>query len=186
MILVDIILIIVLCVIAVTLRSVGFWLSCIVIFLIFLSSVGYLFIFQNILTNIIRQSLGFAFSFVAVNVYSYIVAEREKTFLRNTFKSYFAPQVLNKILQSPDKLETSEKKVLTVLFSDISGFTSWCSSKGPEEIRSTLNEYFDEMTKIVFKHVGTIDKYIGDGLMVFFGDPFEQPDHALRAIETAI
>jgi adenylate cyclase len=81
---------------------------------------------------------------------------------------------------------SAEKKVLTILFSDIAGFTSWCTTQGPEQVLSTLNEYFDEMTAILFRNEGTIDKFIGDGLMAFFGDPIEQPDHAQRAVRTAI
>tara|TARA_B100001964_G_C14059445_1_gene520697 strand:- start:177 stop:749 length:573 start_codon:yes stop_codon:yes gene_type:complete len=83
-------------------------------------------------------------------------------------------------------LKINEKKVLTILFSDISGFTLWSDTQTPEEIRSTLNEYLEEMSKIVFKYEGTIDKYMGDGLMVFYGDPFEMADQTLCAVKTAI
>ena len=158
-------------------------------FLSFLFSVAFmlwLFFYQNSLMNIIIPSLGFLFSIITVNVYCYLVEEREKAYIRHRFEGYFAPTVLNKILQSSHELETSEKKVLTVLFSDICGFTSWCTTREPEEIRSTLNEYFNEMVKIVFKHEGTVDKFIGDGLMIFFGDPLDQDDHAVRAVKAAV
>jgi adenylate cyclase len=81
---------------------------------------------------------------------------------------------------------SAEKKVVTVLFSDIAGFTAWSTTQAPDAIHATLNEYFEEMTAIVFRHEGTVDKFIGDGLMAFFGDPLAQPDHALRAVRTAI
>jgi adenylate cyclase len=99
---------------------------------------------------------------------------------------YFAPRLMSKILQAQDRLMSAEQKVITVLFSDISGFTSWCSTQPPDAIHRTLNEYFELMTEIVFRHEGTVDKFIGDGLMAFFGDPLSQSDHALRAVRTGI
>lgn len=78
------------------------------------------------------------------------------------------------------------KKDLTVLFSDIVGFTAWSSTKEADEIHRVLNQYFEEMSKIIFAMEGTIDKYMGDGLLAFFGDPKSYPDHALRAVRAAI
>jgi adenylate cyclase len=101
-------------------------------------------------------------------------------------EQYFAPALVSKILKSPDRFMAAERKVVTVLFSDIAGFTSWCSTRGPDEIHDTLNEYFEMMTEIVFRNEGTVDKFIGDGLMAFFGDPIEQSDHAARAVATAV
>lgn len=79
-----------------------------------------------------------------------------------------------------------EQKELSILFSDIVGFSGWSSTQKPEYIRQTLNQYFGEMARIVFKYEGTIDKYLGDGLMVFFGDPISQEDHALRCVRSAV
>ena len=99
---------------------------------------------------------------------------------------YFAPKVMSKILGDRDRFMSAEEKPITILFSDISGFTSWCTTQPPEAIHRTLNEYFERMTEIVFRNEGTIDKFIGDGLMAFFGDPLPQADHALRAVRTGI
>ncbi len=79
-----------------------------------------------------------------------------------------------------------QKKELTILFSDIKSFTTYSSTMKPDEIQKLLNEYFGAMVDIVFKHEGTVDKFIGDGLMVFFGDPEPQADHALRGVLAAI
>ena len=152
----------------------------------FLVFASYLFFYHNILTNIVRPQIGLQLSLILVSVYSYIHELREKTLIRHRFECYFAPSTLNKILKSRDMLKINEKKVLTILFSDISGFTLWSDTQTPEEIRSTLNEYLEEMSKIVFKYEGTIDKYMGDGLMVFYGDPFEMADQTLCAVKTAI
>jgi adenylate cyclase len=119
-------------------------------------------------------------------MYRFFQAEQEKLRFRVRMERYFAPRLMSKILQAPDKLMTAEKKVITVLFSDIAGFTSWCTTQPPDIIHHTLNEYFELMTEIVFRNEGTVDKFIGDGLMAFFGDPLEQPDHALRAVRSGI
>ncbi|MGQ0794117.1 MAG: CHASE2 domain-containing protein [Deltaproteobacteria bacterium] len=182
----DVGLIVFLVLFALRFRAARFSICALLLFVVFAASVVWLFLHQNTLTNAVRPSLGFIFALVSVNAYRYLAEEREKAYLRRMFENYFAPGVLNKILKSPEKLMASERKSLTVLFSDISGFTSWSTTQEPEQIRLTLNEYFDEMAKIVFKHEGTIDKFIGDGLMVFFGDPVHQPDHALRAVRAAI
>jgi adenylate cyclase len=72
------------------------------------------------------------------------------------------------------------------LFSDIKSFTSYSSTMPPDAIQQMLNEYFEAMVEIVFEYQGTVDKFIGDGLMVFFGDPEQQEDHALRCVRAAI
>jgi len=145
-----------------------------------------LFIYAGLLPGLAGPTLGFVFALVAVNSYRFFQAEREKLRVRTRMERYFAPRLMSKILQAQDRLMSAEQKVITVLFSDISGFTSWCSTQPPDAIHRTLNEYFELMTEIVFRHEGTVDKFIGDGLMAFFGDPLSQSDHALRAVRTGI
>jgi len=72
------------------------------------------------------------------------------------------------------------------MFTDIRGFTALSDSMEPEETTSILNEYLDEMTKIIYRLNGTIDKFMGDGIMIFFGDPVPQDDHALRTVRCAL
>lgn len=91
------------------------------------------------------------------------------------------------MVENPEALTTKPtKKEITIMFSDIKSFTTYSSTMTPEEISTTLNEYFEAMTDIVFRYGGTVDKFIGDGLMVFYGAPEPQPDHALRCVEAAI
>lgn len=112
---------------------------------------------------------------------------REKAVLRRSFEAYFPPAVVEKIVAEPEYISArGERKELTILFSDIRNFTSFSSTLDPDHIRRLLNEYFDAMVEIVFRFGGTVDKYIGDGLMVFFGDPEPQADHATRAVRAAI
>jgi adenylate cyclase len=145
-----------------------------------------LFAGAGLMPGLAAPTLGLVFALVAVNGYRFLLAEREKLLVRARMERYFAPRLMAKILRSPDRLMSAEKKVITVLFSDISGFTSWCTTHEPDDIHRTLNEYFEVMTEIIFRHDGTVDKFIGDGLMAFFGDPLDQSDHALRAVRCAV
>src|SRR5271170_5159259 len=91
------------------------------------------------------------------------------------------------MLKDPTKLKLGgEKKVLTVMFSDIRGFTTISEKLTAEQLAKLINEYLTPMTSLVFEHGGTLDKYIGDALMAIFGAPVEQPDHALRCCRTAV
>lgn len=145
-----------------------------------------LFVGPGIMPRLAAPALGLAGAAVGANVWRYRHAERERLAFRLRLERYFAPQLMAKILRSPERLVGAEQKTLTVLFSDIAGFTAWCSRQPPAAVHATLNEYFEEMASIVFRHEGTVDKFIGDGLMAFFGDPLAQPDHAPRAVRAAV
>ncbi|MFH1912175.1 MAG: adenylate/guanylate cyclase domain-containing protein, partial [Pseudomonadota bacterium] len=107
--------------------------------------------------------------------------------IRGAFQYYLTASVINEILKDPSKLKLGgDKKPLSVLFSDIKGFTSISEALSPEELVHLLNEYLTAMTNIVFKYDGLLDKYIGDAIMAVFGAPLDQPDHALRACRTGI
>jgi class 3 adenylate cyclase/CHASE3 domain sensor protein len=102
-------------------------------------------------------------------------------------KRYLSPQVAESILDSSVEVSVeSRRRNLTVFFSDIRGFTELSERMEPEELVDMLNEYLSAMTEIVFKHGGTLDKYIGDAIMVFFGDPIPYADHAQRAVSMAL
>ncbi|HEY7762714.1 MAG TPA: adenylate/guanylate cyclase domain-containing protein [Actinomycetota bacterium] len=112
------------------------------------------------------------------------VAELERT---SRLKRYLSPVVAESIMSgSQDVSLEPSRKLLTTFFSDIRGFTSSAEHMEPEELVTGLNEYFSEMTDIVFEHGGTLDKYVGDAIMVFFGDPIPQEDHAERAVRMGL
>jgi len=124
---------------------------------------------------------------LVIAAFQYHQESSARAVLRNTFDAYFPRAVVDKIMRhSHDLVHTVQKKELTILFSDIKNFTSHTATLEPERVRSLLNEYFERMGEIVFEHRGTLDKFIGDGLMVFFGDPEPQPDHAQRAVRAAL
>jgi adenylate cyclase len=107
--------------------------------------------------------------------------------VKNTFKRYVSKQVVDELLDDDAKLNLGgEKRDVTILFSDIRGFTDMSEKMNPEDVVSTLNEYFSEMIDIVFKYNGTLDKIIGDELMVVYGAPTSNEDDTLRAVATAV
>ncbi len=117
----------------------------------------------------------------------YVSVDREKGRLRNTFQHYLNQSVMEQMLQHPDKLKLGgEKKEMTVLFSDIRGFTTLSERMSPEALVKFINSYLTPMTQIVFEEGGTLDKYIGDALMAFWGAPIDQADHALRACRASV
>ena len=112
------------------------------------------------------------------------VQELERT---TRMKRYLSPQLAESILSGGTDVDlTSRRQELTVLFSDIRAFTAMSERLEPEDLVELLNQYLEEMTGIVFTHGGTLDKYIGDALMVFFGNPVAYEGHAERAVNTAL
>jgi adenylate cyclase len=147
----------------------------------------YLFTSQRLWINLVYPILGFCGVFVATTVYQYFTEEREKRKIRNAFQFYVSAGVVDEILKDPGKLKLGgERKVLTVLFSDIKGFSYLSETLPPDTLSKLLNLYLTPMTVTVFKYQGTLDKYMGDAIMAIFGAPLEQNDHAEKACHTAI
>jgi adenylate cyclase len=153
----------------------------------YLVVVGLCFLKGRLVLGVSGPLLVVFLSALFVSAYRFFVGAKEKEVLRRTFEAYFPPLVVRKIMANPGLLKLGgQKKELTVLFSDIKDFTTHSSTLTPGEIQHFLNEYFEAMVEVVFNYQGTVDKYIGDGLMVFFGDPESQPDHALRCVSAAL
>ena len=111
----------------------------------------------------------------------------EQSKIKNTFKRYVSKSVVDQLLDDDQKLNLGgEEREVTVLFSDIRGFTAMSEKMKPNEVVRTLNAYFSEMIDIIFKFDGTLDKIVGDELMVVFGAPISRDDDAERAVKTAI
>lgn len=145
------------------------------------------FIKNNTWMNLVYPVLTMMMIYLGITVYRYVTEEREKRRVRGAFQHYLNPSVVNEILKDPSKLKLGgDRKNLSVLFSDIRGFTSISEKLTPEELVHLLNEYMTAMTEIIFKYGGLLDKYIGDSIMAVFGAPLDQQDHALRACRTGI
>ena len=112
---------------------------------------------------------------------------REKEMIKHAFTRYVAREVVEEILKDPEHLVlTGERREATVLFCDIRGFTPLSERMSPEDVVLLLNEFYTLMIETVFKHDGTLDKFLGDAVMAVFGAPISHPDHAVRAVRTAI
>jgi adenylate cyclase len=119
--------------------------------------------------------------------YQYFVEGREKRRVKQLFSRYVSKDVYDQLIASPDDARLGgQRRHMTVLFSDIRGFTSVSERGEPEEIVAQLNEYFSRMVPVVFAHRGTIDKFVGDMIMALFGAPLDDPDHADHAVEAAL
>jgi adenylate cyclase len=124
---------------------------------------------------------------VAALRYQVGTVEAHARFLRRAFQRYVSGAVVDELVRHPQKLELGgEERNMTVLFSDIRGFTTLSEGLAPEDLVGLLNQFFTPMTRLVLDEGGTLDKYMGDALMAFFGAPVEQPDHALRACHAAL
>jgi adenylate cyclase len=122
-----------------------------------------------------------------INVYSFLKEERARASLKKAFQSYVAPSVVEEIIKNPERLRLGgERRELTIFFCDVRDFTSLSESLQPEEIVSILHGFLNPMSKIVVKHGGTIDKFMGDAIMALYGAPLQYPDHASRACKTAL
>jgi len=115
-----------------------------------------------------------------VALYRVLIEEREKRRVRGLFQQYVPPEVIRRLLDSPERVRP-RKTEITVMFSDIRGFTSIAEGLDAQVLADLLNGYLTEMTRILFRYQGTLDKYIGDALMAFWGAPFDEPGHARRA-----
>lgn len=187
MVLVELAVMIVLVTLALRLSSRNFSLGSFGLIVVYFLAAGLVFLYANLILNVLRPILQVGLAAFTVIAYRYVNEQKEKEVLRRTFEAYFPPAVVRKIMLNPSLVTAAgQKKELTILFSDIKSFTTHSSTLTPDEIQKLLNEYFDSMVEIVFKYEGTVDKFIGDGLMVFFGDPEPQPDHAVRCVKAAI
>jgi adenylate cyclase len=125
--------------------------------------------------------------YLGILLHGYLTEGREKRKIRTAFQYYLTKSVVDEMLKSPEKLKLGgEKRVCTVLFSDIRGFTTISERLSPERLSALLNEYLTPMTNLVFKYDGTLDKYMGDAIMAIFGAPVAYDDHAARACFTAL
>ncbi len=127
------------------------------------------------------------FGYFGSAVHQYVSERRQKVIIKSIFSHYVSPEIMNELLNDPEQLRLGgEKKELTVLFSDIAGFTSLSEVVSPEVLAELLNKHLDSMAKIIINNYGTLDKYEGDAIMAFWGAPIKLKDHALLACISAL
>jgi adenylate cyclase len=123
----------------------------------------------------------------AGTAYRYFVEERQKRVVKKLFGRYVSKDVYKQLIDNPDLARLGGgRREMTVLFSDIRGFTTITEKGDPEALVAQLNEYFSRMVDLVFHHKGTVDKFVGDMVMALFGAPLDDPEHADHAVQTAV
>lgn len=121
--------------------------------------------------------------FIATVAVKYVIEERGKRVIRGTFSKYLAPEVVDEMLKDPDNLKLGgETRELTIMMSDLRGFTATAERLKAEEVLEMLNHYLGTMADIIVDYRGTIDEFIGDAILVIFGAPISRPDDARRAV----
>ncbi|MBT3273619.1 MAG: CHASE2 domain-containing protein [Spirochaetales bacterium] len=154
---------------------------------VIMAGIYLLFFFTGMYINLITPSLYVLFTFLALSVTKFVQTEQEKGFIRNAFAHYLSTDVINDLIQNPEKLNLGgEKKHLTAMFTDLRGFSTVSEQLDPHDLVSLLNQYLTEMSDVILDQRGTIDKFEGDAILAFFGAPVEYADHAERACYAAV
>jgi adenylate cyclase len=129
-------------------------------------------------------ALGVILTYFSCFLWIYLVVQKDERFVKDVFGKYVSDEVLS-LMKEKDLAAAGERKELTLLFSDVKGFSRISDEVRLELLVLQLKEYFDEMTRIIFKYDGYLDKFMGDGIMAFFNDPKPRPDHVLCGVKAA-
>jgi adenylate cyclase len=137
--------------------------------------------------NLTQPTLASSLALLGGVSYQFFFEGREKRKMKRLFGQYVSKDVYEQLVANPDLARLGgQRRQMTVLFSDIRGFTTVSEKGQPEEIVAILNEYFTRMVEIVFAHKGTLDKFVGDMVMALFGAPLDDPNHAEHAVDAAL
>ncbi|MBN2712884.1 MAG: adenylate/guanylate cyclase domain-containing protein [Planctomycetes bacterium] len=147
----------------------------------------YFFFLRNQYVGTVFPLLTYIVVFITVTMFNYLTEGRQRKFIHGAFGRYVSPDVVNELMRSPEKLSLGgEKRVLTVFFSDIRGFTSISEKMDAAEMSNFLNEYLTAMSDIVMETGGMVDKFIGDAVVAIWGAPLDDDEHAVHAAESAL
>ena len=148
---------------------------------------GYALLRSGITAPTVAAIAAILMTYVVITVVKFTAEQKQTAVLRATFGRYVSPQILEHILAHPEKVQLGgERRDLTILFSDIRGFTSISEASEPEEVVEMLNEYLTRMVEILLDHGGTLDKFIGDAVMGFWNAPAADGEHARHAVHCAV
>lgn len=162
----------------------GFIITIVQIILLFVSA-SIIFDHESIIVNFTAPAIATFVALISIIIYRIMTEEREKKRIKHMFGTYVTPQVVDQLLRNPPELGGVDKNI-TVLFSDIRGFTRKSEGLSSQELVKYINKYLTAMTNVILEDEGTLDKYVGDEIMAFWGAPIDQEDHALRACKSAV
>lgn len=162
------------------------------IVIVFLAVVGVLelavmmFSKFSYIISVVSTSAIIILTYFSNTAYHFIKERKQNALIKGMFSHYVSHNVVDQLLADPDKLKLGgEKKSLTILFADIAGFTTISESKTPEDLVKFINTFLSEMTEVILQNQGTLDKYLGDAIMAFWGAPLPLENHAALACKTA-
>ena len=136
---------------------------------------------------LVVQEVGVAVTLLSAGLIYYTTEGRQKLFIKNAFKQYLSPAVIEELIRHPERLKLGgERRELSIFFSDLEGFTGISEGLEPEELTALLNDYLSAMTGIIHEEGGTVDKYEGDAIIAFWNAHLPQPDHAGRCVRAAL
>jgi len=136
---------------------------------------------------LVVQEAGVVVTLFSAGLIYYTTEGRQKMFIKNAFKQYLSPAVIEQIIMHPERLKLGgERRMLSIFFSDLEGFTGISEGLDPEALTNLLNVYLSAMTDIIHEEGGTVDKYEGDAIIAFWNAPLEQADHAVRCVTAAL
>jgi adenylate cyclase len=147
------------------------------------------FHYGNVLVDSFYPALALGFITATITFYTYHTAERQRTQIRSAFGQYLAPALVEHLANSPERLVLGgEDREMTMLLSDVRGFTTICESykNDPQAVTSLINRLLTPLTNVIVNHEGTIDKYMGDAVMAFWNAPLEVPEHEFKACAAAL
>ncbi len=146
-----------------------------------------LFLYQLMWLPCLAAMLGVTLVYAQRGTHAYLAERQQRQETRRAFSMYLAPEVVDEIMAHPEKLKLGgERREVTLLFTDLAGFTTLSEMLGPEQVAQLLNEHFSRATAIIKKRGGTVNRFIGDAIMAFWGAPLADPEQALHACESAI
>ena len=142
---------------------------------------------KGIWLPLVVSEIGVVVTIAIALVFNYATEGRQKRFIKNAFQQYLSPDVIEQLLQNPERLKLGgERRVLSIFFSDLQGFTSISEGLEPEALTHLLNDYLSAMTDIIHEEGGTVDKYEGDAIIAFWNAPLAVTDHADRVVQAAL
>jgi len=148
---------------------------------------AWLFVALNLWLATATPLLALGIAFFSTSVGSYFTERRRALEIRSAFSKYVSTEVVEEMIAHPEHLKLGgDRREISVLFSDLAGFTSLSEKLSADAVANVINLYLNAMTRIIMAHEGTVDKFIGDAVMAFWGAPLDDPEHALHAVQSAI